>query len=517
MPPRDQDLDLNDTSRCGASQYVVDCAIPNWKKLKTGIKGCVKQTTAVMHVYANSATGNDNNAGTQAKPVKTLQAAFDLVPTYVRHNVAIHLRGTFVVVPNPDWNFNWGASCIKLFDKQPFLVIDGGSDVVVEAGPFTADPVNTPDGSWIKKTGAGWTEDQFFGRLIQITGPAGNPCKGQTRMIKSNTADTIIPTFHWSQDPGNCQFKIVHPKTEINMSGYGTDVIFGSSGGNFRIQRITFTGDAPTPYDTAGALWGFCEAGGGQALMQFTQVVLANPGSFFSAFFICSTGLIGSDGDLVDPDTFVDDLSYSTTSPWAGMGVTTPEQFFVSLFGTDNAYFADCALAALLSAAFVGSFSIGNGTRVQLLKLSSSQGFVGHPITFNYGPDWAVTEVRPLPTSSFNFTPAVTLFNSYAEIGELVVNTLDDYGMELIHSSVFLRGTAGTSGLFGVYAHANSTVLVDGYVPPTISGPTPGDTDLTTDGIAQLAAWGDIGPAPVIDRGVAGDWTTLAQTAPDWM
>jgi len=56
------------------------------------IRDFANSTVKELHLYADSTSGDDANSGKSlAQPKKTLEAVLDLVPSVIKHNVAVHL------------------------------------------------------------------------------------------------------------------------------------------------------------------------------------------------------------------------------------------------------------------------------------------------------------------------------------------------------------------------------------------------------------------------------------------
>jgi len=149
-------LDLNTTSRCGASQYVEDVAIPNWKK----IKDCIGGIAAQVYGYKIS--------------VKAV-APFDTVPNglaQIADGIPINADGDRVLLiaqADPKQNGIWIAHDGNWSRPEDFLPASraAASFVIAEEGATYADtawicstdkPVDLVDLdplAWIQLVGGG--------------------------------------------------------------------------------------------------------------------------------------------------------------------------------------------------------------------------------------------------------------------------------------------------------------------------------------------------------------------------
>jgi len=181
-------------------------------------------TTATMHFYADGTTGDDANSGlTALLPKKTLSAVFALIPKLVRHNVCVHLSGTFQL--GADWGGYYYEYLLLTHhvDDGVMILIDGGADYAVVAdnggSAWAADIAST---TAVGLTTAGWTVNAYRGYMVEIT---TGVAAGQTRMIQSNTATTITPcrNFDGTLPPAAGDgFRIVRPLTRLQINAAAT-------------------------------------------------------------------------------------------------------------------------------------------------------------------------------------------------------------------------------------------------------------------------------------------------------
>ncbi|MBU1767916.1 MAG: hypothetical protein KJ648_07430 [Candidatus Omnitrophica bacterium] len=157
-------------------------------------------TTEAINLYVET-TGDDDAAGTAAAPLRTIQAAVNRVPRFIRHPVNIHVgAGDFA-----------GASIAGFTVGNAAVAADGaylrivGTKVLVTpatgvaTGTATSGVAGTST-TWgtLTLTGAGWTPADFDGKLIEILSGTG---VGQVRPIQTNTDEVVTIVGPWTTAP----------------------------------------------------------------------------------------------------------------------------------------------------------------------------------------------------------------------------------------------------------------------------------------------------------------------------
>lgn len=163
-------------------------------------------TTAAMSLFVDSVSGSDANPGTQALPLATAQAAFNLVPKNVYHAVDITLAaGNYAGAVMDGVTIHAPASA-DLGTVMPYVNIQGTTAVVTPAtgtatGTLTA--FSAASGATLAvatDAGATWTVDDFKGKYLAVTGGTGFSAATVATpvyyLIVSNTATamTILGT-----------------------------------------------------------------------------------------------------------------------------------------------------------------------------------------------------------------------------------------------------------------------------------------------------------------------------------
>lgn len=186
-------------------------------------------SNGALDIYVRDVDGSDLNIGTSsAAPLKTLQAALNLVPLLIRpgHRVIIHVgphAGTGYAPPS--------FPPVTLADRI-IMIGDGaggpnnGFTVLLAARTAAA---GTSDVVVVDSVG-GLGVDAYRGKTIEIT---SGPSLGDRRTIRNNTATDIVPAGAFSPPgpQGANTFQIVEQAVVINLDTYAeTTVPWGFPG-----------------------------------------------------------------------------------------------------------------------------------------------------------------------------------------------------------------------------------------------------------------------------------------------
>ncbi|MEO5367386.1 MAG: hypothetical protein H7831_13765, partial [Magnetococcus sp. WYHC-3] len=167
----------NSTSNGNDGGFIITAANPALGTVTyTNADGVTEATNALSNWFIGS-------------PKKGLSAVELLIPDYCKHNVVVHISGTFV---GPDCSADIQCTC----DPGIRILIDGGTKLTTVVGPFAAD-IHTA--SSIGFAAAGWVADAYRGCLVEIL---SGPCLGETRGVQIHNATTITPHADFSGDPG---------------------------------------------------------------------------------------------------------------------------------------------------------------------------------------------------------------------------------------------------------------------------------------------------------------------------
>ena len=444
----------------------------------------VKSTTAVLHVYADSTTGNDANSGLLiSAPKKTLAAVIDLVPYLINHNVAIHLSGTFT---DPGQVF-----VEKFVSKTNLLVIDGGSALTVFAdnggSPWTAD---TGSGAGAIVGGSptpSWTPDAYAGYICEIVTSPTPALVGQNRLIQGNTATTITPCRNWSADTTGSTFRISRPTTTITASG--------GSGGLIRIRNLgAGTMVAQNIYLTSAATFRVFGSAGNVVMSHMISTVASN-----SAFNVdSSSGITQASGTRYNSTTFALEVAATFSNAGIGQVNASGAVFWRACSGTQT--FAQ-SYAVRLWAFKSSNFSINQGSRATNLALIGCQNNTYSsapalpPDIDTSVPGYAITKFGGFPAA-----PAIVVASSSIGLGAVDISN-GTHGIEAFDNSCVRmeKVVTGSNAVSGVYAHDCANVSYKPGFKPILSG-NGATVDLTTNGSTLATLWNTVdGGVPFTD------------------
>lgn len=178
----------------------------------------VTYTTADVVLYVDP-TGSDSNACTASGTAAclTIQGALNKTAKMLRHRVTVNVAAGnyagFLVS-----GFTFDASTQK---TTAGLLINGTlGNVTPTTGSATGTATGGTAGSGITfgtlvQAGAGWTVDDFRGKLVNITAGTGS---GAVRVITTNTADTLTIAGAWTAPTGTSVFAIIGPTSVITST-----------------------------------------------------------------------------------------------------------------------------------------------------------------------------------------------------------------------------------------------------------------------------------------------------------
>jgi hypothetical protein len=413
-------------------------------------------TTSELHLYVDSSRPDDSGVGLSwGTAKKTIQAAFNAIPNVVRHNVMVHLRGTFTFAGWPIIFLHKYVAPASSDDWGVKVVVSGDEAPTVLEGPHTSD-INSV--SSIGLSTAGWTIDEHAGYHVEIlTGPA----TGDRRRVFSNTATTIVPSKDFSVDPGvGAQFRVTRPATEI--TGSMTLACIGGGGGWCHFQNLFLSGDAGffaqhcpdvrISNTIINYSWGARSSG-----IAGVEYVVANDFSTeYSPGLTCLTRVAGVTGWLINCEVSlfgahlsgIDMVSCTSASHNLSAGTRIIGPVFASSYHP-----ADSAAAPML---FGGTYASHRGN---LIENASGVGLTLEGSSLRMG-------VRGVEISN---------------CGSHAVE-LDRSRIRMLNANLSGSGNTGA----GVYAHSHSSMLIKDGAPPTVVG-TVGD--LSTDGTTEEVSW----------------------------
>ncbi len=419
----------------------------------------ITQTTGVLHVYADGTSGSDSNDGlSAATPKLTLQAVFNLVPYLVKHNVCVHLSGTFDAQGYPYLQ--------RAVYPGVVLLVDGGSALTTFAdnggSPWSADISST---GTIGLTTAGWTPDAYKGYIVEVlTGAAA----GQHRMIQGNTATTITVTKTWTTEPGaGATFRISRPTTTLSSSTSAFSPVFSNllAAGTLHLQNIYISGTKCYLTITGSAVNG----------VSLSSIISVGTNTFQFAASAASFLVYGWG---YNSSTF----AWNTANTYSRVGISQigVSTNGVQLSGWQGYVNLQHSVIRNLRAIYGQLLSISGGSRIEAMQ------------------NYYIGDADSAPTIATSTGCAATRFGSilFADSTSRIGSGVDisgsaSHAIECNHSRLHLDGAVtgtGNTGA-GVYAHNGSVVNIKNGAPPTLTG-TVGD--LSFDGTTEECEWTDI-------------------------
>jgi hypothetical protein len=403
-----------------------------------------------------------------ASPKLTLQAIFNAVPDFIKHNTTVNLAGIFDEYGTPAIN----KSFVQYLLTYPSLIIDGGSAISIVAdnagAPWVSDIHST---STIGLTTWGKAIDQYAGYMVEIT---SGPAAGQQALIISNTVTTITVQHFFTIDPGvGAGFRVVRPATTLSSTALSSYVSFSSNGrGYIYVQRLSFSGTQSCfgVYNLS-----YCIA--------FVTVVSSSA----AGCYMQKSGSAGCTNYGQHPITFVLTLFSH------GLSLLNASTF-LSASTIKTLFVCHCYCYKLqVDASAYGSNAAFQCSRFRSMIIANS---VNLGETFGYHN----TDTASASYTSFQVdNPAgvgIKFINSQFRFNRGSVHDCLTHGIESINSQLTFIGVfAGTgNGGAGIYAHDVSDVQIKHGAPPTLTG---GIGDISTDGVTPAGTWAEVDAAGV--------------------
>lgn len=417
-----------------------------------------------------------------SSPKQTLQAALDVIPSFIAHKTALHLSGTFT---------NYGfAFADRDIIKDKTFVIDGGMALTIVApvgSPWVPDIFTAPipGPSTIGRVGVGWTVDQYAGYFVEIVAGTG---AGQTRMIQGNTIDTITPcrNFNTLLDATSL-FRIVMPTT--TLAGVGTLTLQNKGQGFLQLQGVYTSGNSVILVNNSV----------GYTLLSH---VVTNSTNGVQSVGIYQSHYVNVLGTKINPYLFDTTNEGRATDTQAGLSTLlwVPGSFGIYCRSCPIVSFEQSFVKFLYYNRILSPIIYG-GNRVLHFSLTNTFNHVWIFFLLDSSSGYATTKfggfVHPfLPGRKF---PGIYASFSSLAIGAIDISNCTKHAIELVGNSyLHIAGTATGTGNLGaaIYAHANATITLRGPAFPGLPVITPTLTGalghLSTDGASQFASWADI-------------------------
>ena len=203
--------------------------VPPIPTIPAGYESVHKYTAGVFHAYADSSMPDDTGDGLSwLTAKKTLEAAAAVLPDIAYDHVVLHLKGAFVL---PDTVLIG----IRIAGNGKRLLIDGGDEIIVVDGPYTATSSSITS---LTDSARSWTPNALRGYTVEILDGAA---AGYQYTIQSNTVDTIVVGKTWPA-PGTPQYRVVKPATILSSTGFKYLQVTGKIDYRVTLQRMRMDG-----------------------------------------------------------------------------------------------------------------------------------------------------------------------------------------------------------------------------------------------------------------------------------
>jgi hypothetical protein len=455
-----------------------------WQKLNSGAASWVVIgggdalgliTTGSLHVYADGTGGDDNDDGlTVGTPKKTLQAAIDVFPKIIAHDSSLHLTGVFDEIGKIDIN--------SLLQAR--LIVDGGSDVEIIEGPYTATGGSA---SSIIDSGRSWTVDEHVGLWIQVLDGAA---AGQMRGVYSNDGTTLVPVYNWFGAPGaGDTFNIVQPATKIQASVASGIINLNTAPDTtyetfLMFQQLTFAGTKFSLFHIAGPL----------LLSAVVNRSTRTPPNY--PYDFGSPSSLGTFSWLIDPDTYAFDFAFACPPSWVGSGGALVLKKYAG--GKINA---------------IGGFLI-NGGSVEMNSclidswMNTDSRITGGGLSLINIPGMTTPFRHAHQQAQIDNAPGIGLasINSNIAIAGLAINdcggkALEQDGGRLVHDGTQAFEGTGNVGV-GLHAHSQANCQIANGSPPTLGND---NVEVSLDGTTEESTWAAIDGGTAINGATANN------------
>lgn len=416
-----------------------------------------KYTSGVFHAYADSSMPDDTGDGLSwLTAKKTLAAAVAVLPEEAEDHVVLHLKGSFVLTDTV-------LVGIRIAGNGKRLLIDGGDEIIVVDGPYTATSSSTTS---LTDSARSWTPNTLRGYTVEILDGAA---AGYQYTIQSNTVDTIVVGKTWPA-PGTPQYRVVKPATVLSSTGFKYIQVTGKVDYRVTFQRMRMDGTMYIGLSVA-ANSQYCELGN----------IIFEPTASGNIFASGPTGLI-LHYSLVDP-----------SNPSVNMH-TSGQRMGVSYLGS-NAYSVSIGSSISFSCYGLSVFTkpitiqdvavsrISNGVWLSGIEVLQSILELGYSATYGTSGVLENVSASGILAKDSRVTVSTGFF----------IQNCASHGIQLDNStlecqSAVLSGS-GNAGA-GVYLKNRSSVIFKEGYTPTLTG-TAGDIAVTSETVAD-ATWAQV-------------------------
>jgi len=439
---------------------------PPIQTLPDGYSSYNKYTAGVFHAYADSSRPDDSGDGLSwLTAKKTLAAAVAVLPDVAEDHVVLHLKGSFDISGETIYIKTAISGTSKRF------IIDGGDDVTIVDGPYTATSTTTTS---ITDLARSWTVNAMRGYTVEILDGAA---AGYAYPVQSNTADTITVGKTWVV-PGLCQFRIVRPATSIVAGSQSWFYFLGTSlFGWMAFQRLFINGTI--------------SFGVGQGATQISIFGLAGIVSEGASLVLLPVSVNSSfEYRTIDPDDPSSYLDYSKRR----LAFCTRSTSSNVVLGQQSGMFTlrgPSVINGTISATGLAKVSIQSGCFVKKLLVRGVNS-VELGVSDSYGTQSIIGESADVGIDAGDSRIVVSKNFVIQNCGSHAIQ-LDNSVLEC--QSAVLSGSGNVGA--GIYLKNKASVLIaDGYTP-TLTG-TVGNYSF--DGATDGGTWAEVdGGTPVAD------------------
>jgi hypothetical protein len=422
------------------------------------IRDYVTLSQKVFHAYVDSSRPDDSGDGlTLATAKKTIAAGISVLPDTAVDHVVLHLKGALSI---SDYTLiNLGS-----YGNLKRFLIDGGDDVEVVIGPYTATSTTTTS---ITDTARSWAVNAYQGYAVEILDGAA---AGYICTIQSNTSDTLTVGIAWPDPGATPQYRIVRPATTIAKTASGHWFYFvGKANYRVTIQRLRFIGDIYIGTYAPSSIMNFLE---------LADVIQDGSGNArgFACYNHSGTIFWYTIRDPANPGSSLDTsikkrgVAFRGTTIYAAVSVT----------GSLLVYGPATISGTIAATNPVSSINFYAGAWAKKIDLAGAKLNLGSSVGNGLISGSADVGISA-KDSRIVVTGGDTAISNNASHGI----TLDNSVLEFVNAKLTGSGNGGA----GVYAFNNSAILAKDGQESTLTG-TVGD--ISVDGATELMTWADV-------------------------
>jgi len=433
------------------------------------IRDYASLTNKVFHAYADSAMADDSGDGRSwATAKKTLVATAAIIPEVCKSHLVIHIKGAHTLTDNVTFN----TACQG---RSNNVLIDGGDDVDVVVGPYTAtsSTVNT-----LTDTARNWTANAYRGYSVEILDGAA---AGYICTIQSNTINSLTVGSDWP-DPGTPQYRIIRPATTITAESYYALNFAGSCDGLVSFQRLRILSKMYVGITVGGAR---------ATRLNFGDFIVDT--TALNSSITCNTAggnsvLMWLKYDPANPSAMMEATKDRRATAYLGTGMASTTPGVVCSIGNCHLYGPNVVRGLFKLNSPAALHTISGGSLVRKVRVERGSTLeIGNSSYYGNAP--IIEESDDIGIDAKDSRILLTL--------SAIVRSNASHGIALDNSILNCEGTSVLSGTgnigAGIYAHSGSKVSYPDGSAPTITG-TVGDIAIT-DSASEDLTWAELDAA----------------------